>query len=376
MDQIVHLHGVFHGQFLGNGLGKAAHDQGTGILFRKATAHQVEHGLLADAPDLCLVAHIHSVTADVHLRDGVRAGTVIQHQALAGDGRFGILRVGQDRDGAAEVGDTAIPGNGLGGDVGTGVGGSVHHLGTGVQILTGTCKGDAGEFHPGTLARQDAHGIQAGGVGTKGTGHPFDGAALFHPGTLGVQVVHVLRPVLNGGVAHPGVLADVDLHTACVQVGNVVLGGRAALNEVEVSTLVHNDEGVLKLTGTGGVQTEVRLQRDLHMHPGGHIYKGAAAPHGTMQGCKLVVGGGHQPHKMFAHHLGIGAGKGTLHIGVHYALCGYLGLDIVTSSESYCAPTPASEARSALGMPRRSKVFLMSSGTSLHLPRISVLGRT
>ena len=65
------------------------------------------------------------------------------------------------------------------------------------------------------------------------------------------------------------------------------------------------------------------------MHPGGHIHKGAAAPHGTMQGCKLVVGGGHQPHKMFAHHLGIGAGKGTLHIGVHYALCGYLGLDIV-----------------------------------------------
>ena len=39
---------------------------------------------------------------------------------------------------------------------------------------------------------------------------------------------------------------------------------------------------------------------------------------------------------------------------------------VVDDSDSYCAPTPARNLRSASGMPRRSKVFLTSSGTSSH----------
>ena len=47
-----------------------------------------------------------------------------------------------------------------------------------------------------------------------------------------------------------------------------------------------------------------------------------------------------------------------------------------TSSESYCAPTPASDLRSASGMPSRSKVSLMSCGTFFQSFCIFVLGRT
>ena len=187
------------------------------------------------------MAHIHGIAANVHFRNGIGAGAVIQHQALAGDSRLGARGIGQHGDRAAEVGDAAVPRNGFGGDVGAGVGSSMNHFCTGVQILSGTRKSDAGKLHPGTLARQNAHGVEAGGVRAERAGHPLDGAALFHLGTLGVQVVHVLGPVLNGGVAHPGVLTNVDLHAACVKVGYIIFRSGAALNEVEVSALVHNN---------------------------------------------------------------------------------------------------------------------------------------
>ena len=47
-----------------------------------------------------------------------------------------------------------------------------------------------------------------------------------------------------------------------------------------------------------------------------------------------------------------------------------------TSSESYCAPTPASDFLSACGIPSLSNVFFISSGTSDHFVFISVLGLT
>ena len=47
-----------------------------------------------------------------------------------------------------------------------------------------------------------------------------------------------------------------------------------------------------------------------------------------------------------------------------------------TSSESYCAPTPARDARSACGIPSLSNVSLISSGTSFQSPCILVLGLT
>ena len=80
MNQVVHLDGVFQRQLLGDRLGKAAHDQRAGVLLRDAAAHQIQDGILADAPDFCLMPDIDLVAADVHLGDGVGARAVIQHQ--------------------------------------------------------------------------------------------------------------------------------------------------------------------------------------------------------------------------------------------------------------------------------------------------------
>ena len=168
----------------------------------------------------------------------------------------------------------------------------VHDLGTGVQILPGAGKRDAGELHAGTLALQDAHRVQAARVGAERAGDPLDRAALFDPRTLGVQVVHILGPVFNRGVANARTLTDENLDAACVQVGDVVLRGRAALDKVQVCALVHDNQGVLELARAGGVQAEVGLQGNVHMHARRDVDEGTAAPHSAVQRRKLVVRGG------------------------------------------------------------------------------------
>ncbi len=73
--------------------------------------------------------------------------------------------------------------------------------------------------------------------GSRKNRKPIRSAALFHQRALGVQVVHVLRPVLNGGIPQFGVLAHKQLHAAGVEVGHIVFWGRAALDEMQVRTL-------------------------------------------------------------------------------------------------------------------------------------------
>ena len=226
-----------------------------------------------------------------------------------------------------------------------GVGRGVYDLGTGVQVLPGTRKGDAGKLHAGTLTLQNAHGVQAAGVGAEGAGDPLDGAALFDLGAFGVQVVHILRPVLDGRVAHAGTLADENLDAACVQVGNVVLRGRAALDKVQVGALIDDDKGVLKLAGTGGVQAEVGLQRDIHVYARRNVHKRTAAPHSAVQRRKLVVSGGHALHEVLLHHVGVGAGQGALHVGVNNTLGGDFLLDVVIDDLGVVLRTDARKAR-------------------------------
>ena len=166
-------------------------------------------------------------------------------------------------------------------------------------------------------------------MGAKRTGNPFHHAALFYNGALGVQVVHVLGPVLNGGIPQLGVLAHKQLHAAGVQVGHIVLGGRAALDEMQRSTLVHNNQRVLKLASAGGVQAEIGLQGNLHMHMRRNIHKRTARPYRAVQGGKFVIRGGNQVHEMGTDHLGIRAVHGAFQVGVNNTLLRNLFFHVV-----------------------------------------------
>ncbi len=74
-------------------------------------------------------------------------------------------------------------------------------------------------------------------------------AVLVHACTLGVEVVHVLGPVLDGRVAQVRTLTHEKLDSAGVEVGYVVFGRGATLDEVQVGAVLHDDERVLKLAG-------------------------------------------------------------------------------------------------------------------------------
>ena len=200
----------------------------------------------------------------------------------------------------------------------------MNDLCAGVQILSLSGKRDAGEFHFGTSALQNAHGVQIGDVGTERAGNPLDLTALFHQRTFGVQVVHILRPVLDGGVAQGGVLAHEQFHTSGVQIGNVVLRSGTSFDEVQVCALFHNDQRVLKLSGALSIQTEIRLQRNGNRNALGNVYERTAGPYSTVKCSEFMVGGRNQLHEVLPDHLRILAVHSALQIGVDNALVGNL----------------------------------------------------
>ena len=82
----------------------------------------------------------------------------------------------------------------------------------------------------------------------------------FNAGTLGDQVVHVWRPVLNGGVRDVRAWLNNDFDNCRVQCVVGVHRCRATFDVVNFGTLVGDDERALELTGRVAVDAEVGLQ--------------------------------------------------------------------------------------------------------------------
>ncbi len=72
---------------------------------------------------------------------------------------------------------------------------------------------------------------------------------------------------------------------------------------MQVGARLHDDERVLELAGSRGVQAEVALQREVELHAGGHVDERAAAPHGVVKRGELVVGHGDERAKVLADHV-------------------------------------------------------------------------
>ena len=203
------------------------------------------------------------------------------------------------------------------------------HFGACIQVLVLSGEGDAGEFTVGISPFQYGGGIQVGNVGTKGSRDPFHDRVVLYQGTLGIEVVHVFGPVLNGGIAQAGAPADVELHTAGVEVGHVVFGGGAAFDKMQVRAFIHNDQGVLELAGAFGVEPEIGLQGNLDLYAGRHIYEGTAGPDGPVQCREFVVIWRDQLHEVVPDHLRMGACQGAFQVAVDDALLRDFIFDIV-----------------------------------------------
>ena len=60
-------------------------------------------------------------------------------------------------------------------------------------------------------------------MGTEGTGNPFHNTVFFHSGSFGIQVIHILGPVLNGGITKLCILSNEKLNTSRMEIGYIIL---------------------------------------------------------------------------------------------------------------------------------------------------------
>src|SRR5690606_33835358 len=122
---------------------------------------------------------------------------------------------------------------------------------------------------------------------------------------FGHQVVDVVGPVLDGGVAAAPTLLHNNFHYGRVQRIFGVDGRGTAFDVMYVSTFINDDEGTLELADVFGIDAEVRLERHLHMDPRWHVDEGAAGPYGRIQRRKLVVIVRNNRREIFLHQVWI-----------------------------------------------------------------------
>src|SRR5690606_30120368 len=165
----------------------------------------------------------------------------------------------------------------------------VDHLRTGVLVLALAGEGDGQGLALGMLANQVDSWVLHGDLGTDVAIDPFHGGALFTDSTLGHQVVHVVRPVLDRGVANAGVLLHDDLDYCRVQRVRLVDRRGATLDVVNVGILIGDDQGTFELTHVFRVDTEVSLQWDFDVNALGDINERATGPYSGVQRSELVI---------------------------------------------------------------------------------------
>ncbi len=135
-DEAVEFDRVLDWEFLRDGFDEPAHDHLFRVVVVQSAALEVEHVLVADFTDRCLVGDVHAIFVDFHVRHGVRRGFVVEHQRVTFDRRGRIHRAVADVDEAAVVRATAVLADGFRLDGGVGAGRVVVHFRAGVDVLS------------------------------------------------------------------------------------------------------------------------------------------------------------------------------------------------------------------------------------------------
>ena len=240
-------------------------------------------------------------------------------QGVADDARLRFFCAAFDLHQPAIARAAAVLGNRLRDDAARRIRRAVHDLRAGVLMLAGGGKRDREDFaasarlhhvHGRILHRQPAAQVAV---------DPFHQRAFVGHGPLGHQVVNVVGPVLDGGVAAAGVLFDDDLDHGRVQAFGGVHRGGAALDIVHLGPFVDDDQRPLELPHVLGVDAEIGLQRKLDLHALGHVDERPARPDGRIEGRELVVGRRNDLGEIFAHQVRMLADR-RIGVGEDHAL--------------------------------------------------------
>src|ERR1019366_7150577 len=169
------------------------------------------------------------------------------------------------------------------------LGRTVDHLRAGVLHLTRSGVGDGEDFARRLRTHQIDRRVLHGETRTDVAVNPLDVRFGFGPCALGHEVIDVVRPVLDGGVGDARAGQGDELDDRGVQGVGRVDRRRAALDVVDLRTLVGDDERSLELTHVLSVDTEIRLERLVDVDAGRYVYECPATPHRGVQRGELLV---------------------------------------------------------------------------------------
>ena len=196
---------------------------------------------------------------------------------------------------------------------------------------------------------------------------PLDRRVLVRDRALGDEVEDVAIPVLDRRVADRRAFHRDQFDDRRVQRRRRELRRGAALDVVHLRAFVGDDQRALELAHVLGVDAEVGLQRHRHFDARRHVDERAARPHGRVERGELVVAGRNDRREILRTMSGYLL-DGGVHVAEEHALrrrapCSCCGRRLRTRT---ARKRRTRNLRSASGMPRRSNVRLMSSGTSSH----------
>src|SRR5690606_33381795 len=230
LDQSVQLDVVLQRQQLSDRLNEATHDHRARLLFRQASAHQIEQLLRTDLRDRRLVTDARTLLLDLDVRERVRARRLVQQQRVALDVRLRVLRTIVDlaettiRRAAGPLRDR------LRDDLRRRVRRRMDDLAARVLVLAVTGVGYGKDLAVRARTDQVARPILHRQLRAEVAVQPLHRRILVHQRALRHQVVHVVRPVLDRDVAEPRVRLDDDLDHTRVERLRRVHRRRAALD--------------------------------------------------------------------------------------------------------------------------------------------------
>ena len=133
------------------------------------------------------------------------------------------MRRRHDLDGASVGADAAVLRERLRRDKRRCVLADMDHTRAGVEVLSLSCKCNACVLAVSALSLEDGRRIEIGHMGAERAGNPLHAASLLDECALRIEVIHVLRPVLDGRVAETCIFLHIELDAARVEVCDVPL---------------------------------------------------------------------------------------------------------------------------------------------------------
>ncbi len=255
---------------------------------------------------------------DLHVWIGIGTGVLVEDQRVTSHERARPLGPRLDPHQASVSGAPSVLGDGLGGDQRRRVRRHVDHLRSGVLVLTITGKGNRQHLAVGALLHQPHRRIFRRQLRAEVAVDPLHRGVAVGDGSFGDEVVHVVGPVLDRGVAAAAAFLDDDLHHGRVQRIRRVHRRRATFDIVAVGALVDDDQRPLELTHVLRIDPEIGLERLVEVHTGWHVDERAPRPHRRVEGGKLVVVGWDHRPEVLLNDLGILPNSGV-HVGEQHA---------------------------------------------------------